>query len=105
MRGVLIALDLETTGLDSSTAQIIEIGIAKFQGHEILEKYRTFVDPEEQIPPRITAITGIMQDDVSGAPKLQDVLPEVVRLVGMAPIIGHNGEFDMRFLQRAGIFN
>ncbi len=103
MRGVLIALDLETTGLDSSTAQIIEIGIVKFQGHEILEQYRTFVDPERQIPPRITAITGITQDDVRGAPKLQDVLPQVVKMVGMAPVIGHNIEFDMRFLQRSGI--
>ncbi|HLY28537.1 MAG TPA: helicase C-terminal domain-containing protein [Aggregatilineales bacterium] len=103
MRGVLIALDLETTGLDSSTAQIIEIGIVKFQGHEVLEQYRTFVDPERQIPPRITAITGITQDDVRGAPKLADVLPHVVEMVGMAPVIGHNVEFDMRFLQRAGI--
>ena len=44
MRGVLVAIDLETIGLDASDAQIIEIGAATFRDHEIIETYTTLVD-------------------------------------------------------------
>src|ERR1700687_2403912 len=104
MRGVLVAIDLETTGLDPSTAQIIEIGTVKFQDNQVLETYSTLVDPEGQIPAKVTAITGITQDLILGAPKLRDVLPRIKQFVGDAPLVGHNIEFDLRFLQKAGVF-
>ncbi len=103
MRGVMVSIDLETTGLDSSSAHIIEVGAVKFSDHEIIEKYTTLVDPESPIPAKISAITGIHQDDMRGAPKLRDVLPKLKQFVGDAPVIGHNVEFDLRFLQREGI--
>jgi ATP-dependent DNA helicase DinG len=103
MRGVMVALDLETTGLDYSSARIIEVGAVKFTADEIVETYSTLVDPEGQIPAKITAITGIDSDKVRNAPKLRDVLPKLKQFVGDAPIIGHNVEFDLHFVQREGI--
>src|SRR5260221_4416372 len=103
MRGVLVAIDLETTGLDASTAQIIEIGAVKFRDGEIIEKYSTLVDPESPIPPKITAITGIRPEDIVGKPKLRDVLPELKAFIGDAVLVGHNIEFDLGFLQKVGI--
>src|SRR5258708_12356462 len=108
MRGVLVALDLETTGLDPANAQIIEIGAVKFRAddpaHPMLETYSTFVDPEIPIPPKITSITGITQDNMLGAPKLRDALPRFEQFVGDAVIVGHNVDFDLRFLQKQGLF-
>ena len=103
MRGVLVAIDLETTGLDPANAQIIEIGAVKFQGHEIIETYSTLVDPESQIPAKITSITGITQENIAGAPKLRDVLPRLKQFVGSAPVVGHNIDFDLHFLHKAGV--
>src|SRR5260221_2222618 len=103
MRGVLVAIDLETTGLDPASAQIIEIGAVKFQGHEIIETYSTLVDPESQIPAKITSITGITQENIAGAPKLRDVLPRLKQFVGSAPVVGHNIDFDLHFLHKAGV--
>src|SRR5258707_394659 len=108
MRGVLVALDLETTGLDPANAQIIEIGAVKFRAddaaHPLLETYSTFVDPGIAIPPEITSITGITQDNMLGAPKLRDALPQFEQFVGDAIIVGHNVDFDLRFLQKQGLF-
>src|SRR5450432_1261319 len=109
MRGVLVALDLETTGLDPANAQIIEIGAVKFRAddpsHLMLETYSTFVDPESAIPAKITAITGITQDNMLGAPKLHETLPQFEQFVGDAVIVGHNVDFDLRFLQKQGLFS
>jgi len=103
MRGVLVAIDLETTGLDVSSAQIIEIGAVKFSDHQILETYTTLVDPESPIPAKITAITGIHQEKLVGAPKIVEVLPRLRAFVGDAPVVGHNIDFDLGFLRKRGI--
>ncbi|MCC7449098.1 MAG: 3'-5' exoribonuclease [Anaerolineae bacterium] len=103
MRGVLVAIDLETTGLDVSSAQIIEIGAVKFSDHQIIETYTTLVDPESPIPAKITAITGIHQEKLVGAPKIADVLPRLRAFVGDAPVVGHNIDFDLGFLRKRGI--
>jgi ATP-dependent DNA helicase DinG len=99
MRGELVAIDLETTGLDIQNDSIIEIGAVRMVDGKITAEYSTFVDPEIQIPALITQITGIKQDDVTGAPRIQDVLPQVSEFVRGAPVIAHNIRFDMGMLQ------
>lgn len=95
-----VALDLEATGLDAQRDAIIEVGAARFRRDELLETYSTFVDPGRHIPHEITTLTGITDHDVRGAPHLYDVLPDLVRFVGGAPVIGHSVNFDLRFLQQ-----
>ena len=102
MRDILVAIDLETTGLNAQEDRIIEIGAVKFRGNEVIETYRTLVDPERPIPPRVTSITGIRPDDVRGAPKIADVIADVVRFVGDHLIVGHNINFDIEFLKQNG---
>ncbi len=100
MRGILVALDLETSGLDPADAQIIEIGAAKFRDGEIVETYSTLVNPVVPIPARVTDITGIRNEDMIGAPKIAQVLPDLEAFVGDAVLVGHNVEFDLRFLHK-----
>ncbi|MEA3377043.1 MAG: helicase C-terminal domain-containing protein [Chloroflexota bacterium] len=95
-----VALDLETTGLDAEHDAIIEIGAARFQRDELLDKFCTFVDPGRHIPHDITVLTGITDEDVRGAPQLYDVLPGLSRFVGEYPVVGHSVDFDLRFLQQ-----
>ncbi len=100
MLGELIALDLETTGLDQYADEIIQIGIVRFKEGEVLETYNTLIDPGIPIPPLVTNLTGITNDDVEGAPQIDDVLDDVREFIGNGIIVGHNIEFDLGFLSR-----
>ncbi|MBI5830138.1 MAG: 3'-5' exonuclease, partial [Chloroflexi bacterium] len=45
----LVALDLETTGLDPDRDTIIEIGAVKFSGKRIEAEYSTLINPGRPI--------------------------------------------------------
>jgi len=100
----LVALDIETTGLDSRTDSIIEIGAVRFNGRRVEAEWSTLINPGRPIPPFITQLTGISNEMVSKAPPLRGMLSELVDFVGDAPILGHNVRFDLSFLQRQGVF-
>ncbi len=103
MRDILVAVDLETTGLDPTYDRIIEIGAVRFQEGKVLDEWRTFVNPGFPIPPAVTQLTGIRDQDVERAPQLAVVLPPLRRFVGSAALIGHNVSFDLGFLKAAGL--
>lgn len=103
MHRIYVALDLETTGLDTERDSILEIGAVKFRGKQVLETWASLVNPFRPIPYRITQLTGIRDEDVREAPALQSVLADLVRFVGNAPIVGHSVEFDLGFLAKQGV--
>lgn len=100
----IVALDIETTGLDPYNDAIIEIGAVLFNGHRVEGEWSSLINPRRPIPPFITQLTGITNEMVRNAPTLPGVLHELVDFVGDAPILGHNVRFDLSFLQRQGIF-
>jgi DNA polymerase-3 subunit epsilon/ATP-dependent DNA helicase DinG len=102
MRGDLVALDLESTGLDIETSAIIEIGAVRFRDGIILDEFKTFVDPERELPVETTFITGIQESDLRGAPSMQRVRPLLERFIGDAPIVAHKADFDVAFLRKKG---
>lgn len=105
---VYVALDLETTGFDASQESIIEIGAVKFTSDRVLARFSSLVNPLRAIPPRITQITGIHDDDVAAAPTLDRLLPELRAFVSgeVSAVIAHNTTFDLGFCgQRVSIFN
>jgi predicted DnaQ family exonuclease/DinG family helicase len=95
---VHVALDLETTGLDSDRDNIIEIGAVKFQGAEIVDTFQTFVNPARPIPEFIQRLTGISPNQVADAPFFSTIAGGLEQFLGSYPIIGHNISFDLRFL-------
>ncbi len=102
MRDLIVALDIETTGLDPNRDAIIEIGAVKFRGYEVLDTWSTLVNPGRPLSPYIVQLTGITQADVNSAPPLSKVLPSLRRFVGDAPVLGHNIDFDLGFLRARG---
>lgn len=96
----IVALDLETTGLDIRQDKIIEIGMIRFDGSQVLDTYQTFVNPDRPIPPAVSQLTHITNPMVSNAPHILDVLEKISDFVGSDAIVGHNVGFDMGFLQR-----
>ena len=98
-----VALDIETTGLDSASDAIIEIGALRFNGRRVESEWSTLVNPKRPIPPFISQLTGINNDMVRNAPFIKDVLPDLASFAGDAPILGHNVRFDLSFLNRQGV--
>ncbi len=101
----IVAIDIETTGLDESRDAITEIGAVRFNGHRIEAEWSTLVNPGRPIPPFITQLTGITNDMVRNAPPIKAVTRELADFVGDSPILGHNVRFDVGFLQHQGIFH
>jgi DNA polymerase-3 subunit epsilon len=94
-------IDVETTGGGPQTCSLTEVAAAKFRGGACLGTFATLVDPQEDIPPFITWLTGISDDTVRGAPSLAGVLPAFVEFVHGAVLVGHNVHFDLSFLNAA----
>lgn len=99
----LVALDIETTGLDPQKDAVIEIAAVRFNGSRIEAEWETLINPQRPIPPAITALTGINNDMVRNAPPIRAVLHELADFIGDSPVVGHNIRFDLAFLQRQGI--
>jgi DNA polymerase-3 subunit epsilon/ATP-dependent DNA helicase DinG len=103
MPSIYTSIDLETTGLDPEQDAIIEIGIVRFQGDDILDQWSSLVNPRRRVPPNITDLTGITQNDVDEAPTLLQVRSKVAQIVGSDCLVAHNAPFDLAFLSRNGL--
>jgi ATP-dependent DNA helicase DinG len=99
---IIVAVDIETTGLNPAEDAIIEIGAVKFNGRRVEAEWSKLVNPRRPIPGFITQLTGINNAMVRNAPYLVDVIPELIAFIGSAPIVGHNISFDLSFLQLSG---
>jgi ATP-dependent DNA helicase DinG len=99
----MVALDIETTGLDPQNDAITEIGAVRFNGKRIEAEWSTLINPNKPIPQFITQLTGITNEMVRNAPTIRVALPDLADFAGNAPIVGHSVRFDLGFLQRYGV--
>lgn len=93
-----VVLDLETTGLDPSYEEIIEIAAIKISNGVKVSEFATLVKPEDNIDEYITQLTGITNDMVKDAPNIEKVLLELKEFLGDSVIVAHNANFDINFL-------
>ncbi|PWV68869.1 3'-5' exonuclease [Halomonas sp. A11-A] len=101
----VVAFDTETTGLELRRGDtVISIGACRIVNARLLanEVFDMRVDPGRPIPPASTAIHGITDAEVAGAPPLPVVLPRFRDYVGDAVILAHNAAFDLLALQPPG---
>ena len=94
-----VAFDLETTGLSSRTDRIIEIGAVVMKNGQEVDRFQTFVDPERKLDRKIVDLTGITDDMLVGAPKIEEVLPKFLKFIGDRVLVAHNSDFDTGFIR------
>ena len=94
-----VAFDLETTGLSSRTDRIIEIGAVILKEGKEVDRFQTFVDPERPLDRKIVELTGITDEMLKGAPKIEEVLPKFLEFVGDRVLVAHNSDFDTGFIR------
>ena len=91
-------VDLETTGSIAGRHAVTEVALVRVSEGRIERRWRSFVNPRQPIPPFISALTGITDEMVSGAPPIGRLLPNIVELIGDAILAGHNVRFDAGFI-------
>ena len=96
-----VAFDLETTGLSSANDRIIEIGAVVMKNGEELDRFQTFVDPQRPLEKKIVELTGITDEMLKGAPKIEEVLPEFLKFANGRVLVAHNSDFDTGFIRAA----
>jgi len=107
LRRPLAVLDLETTGVDVKTDRIVEIGILAVRPGRPAEQHTRRVNPGVPIPPGATAVHGITDDDVAGAPAFGAVADDLLTRLDGCDLCGFNVKrFDLPLLynefRRAG---
>ena len=95
-----VVFDIETTGLNSHTNKIIEIGAVKIKSGRIIDRYSQLINPGISIPYHITEITSITNEQVANQPKIDEVIGKFVDFIGDAVLVAHNAPFDMGFIKR-----
>lgn len=98
-----VALDLETTGLDPSQDQIIEVAAVRFTAEGLAETFSSYVKSLKAIPYEVQLLTGIRQQDIQTAPAFAAIAGDLLAFLGDATIVAQNAPFDMGFLSAAGL--
>ena len=99
----MVVYDLETTGINPKTAEIVEIAAQRLSaiGSEV-ERFHSLVKPPGgHIPRAATRIHRIDAETVKDSPGIEIVLPELMGFLQDRILIGHNvAEYDNPILAR-----
>lgn len=95
-----IVLDTETTGFDPTTGhRLVEIGCVELFNHlPTGSNYHVYINPERDMPEEAFKVHGLSEEFLSDKPLFAALAQEFLDYIGDAPLIIHNAEFDMRFL-------
>jgi len=91
-------VDVETTGFDPKRDAIVEVACLRMRGGAIVDAFSSLVDPGRPIPAQASAVHGIYEADLRGAPTLARLEPRLRALVRDAVVVAHNARFDVSFL-------
>jgi DNA polymerase-3 subunit epsilon len=95
-----IVLDTETTGLDPAAGhRIVEIACVELMNHVATGRvFHSLVDPEREVTAEAFEVHGISTESVKGKPKFGDIAGEFLDFVAGDPLVIHNAEFDLGFV-------
>src|SRR6478736_5889657 len=92
-------VDIETTGGYASAHGITEIAVFIHDGDKVVEHFETLVNPHQNIPRYITALTGIDNAMVASAPGFEEIAESLFQLLDGKIFIAHNVNFDYSFIR------
>ena len=98
-----VALDCETTGLDTRHDEIVAIGAVRIVGQRILtsERLELLVRPEKGVSAESIRVHRLRQQDVEAGVPAEEAMRRLLRFIGPRPLVGYYLEFDVAMLNRA----
>ncbi len=103
VQSVFVALDVETTGLEAGTDEIIEVAAVRFRGDTVEASFQQLVRPRYSLPIKTTQLTGISAAELEAAQPFHAIAPELARFIRTYPVVGHSIGFDLRMLAAQGL--
>src|SRR5438093_5116954 len=100
---ILVALDLETTGLHAEQDSILIVRAILSHGSPVLYTLEILVAPGRPVPYVVQRLTGITPQQLIDAPPFESIATDVQAFIGDFPIVGHSIPFDVSFLRRRGL--
>jgi DNA polymerase III subunit epsilon len=93
-----IVIDFETTGMGPAQgARATEIAAVRVEDGRVTGHYQSLMNAGVWVPPFITALTGITNQMLAGAPPAAQVMQEVAAFCRSQPLVAHNAAFDRGF--------
>ena len=94
-----VCFDTETTGREQGVDRIFEIGCVELIDNVATKNtFYCMIDPEKDIPLEVQQLCGVKNEDVKGKPRFKDVVDDFLAFVKDSPLIAHNAEFDIGFI-------
>jgi DNA polymerase-3 subunit epsilon len=100
--GEVVAIDCETTGLNTWQDDIVTIAAIPIRGSRILasERFEAVVRPGAKMKAEAIKVHRLREGDVAGGRTMEEVLPELIRLIGSRPLVGYYLEFDLAMVNK-----
>ena len=100
----VVFLDIETSGLNPYTSEILEIGAIKIENNK-LTSFHTFVRNKKEVPLEVFSLcTNLNQNDLDKAPNLYEIKNDLLRFLVQAGYM-HTTRVDQPFYfsKRGGV--
>jgi DNA polymerase III epsilon subunit family exonuclease len=102
----VVVLDVETTGLDYKSEQMIELAGVKLSltgtGHGlVIEQFASLIKPTVPIRASSQKVHGISEASLADAPPIAEVLPPFLAFIGDLPYVAHSAVTDYTFINQA----
>lgn len=95
-------VDVETTGTSVEADEIVSLAVLRLDGDgRELDRFASLVRPAGPIPAEATAVHGIDDAAVRGAPTFAELGAELLALLEGAVFVAHNADFDLPLVQHA----
>ena len=99
LKNPVVVLDLETTGMNIATDRIVEIALLKINVGGSEEEKLMLINPEIPIPPEVSQIHGITDEDVKDKPTFKEVAKTLAKFMEGCDLCGFNSNrFDIPLL-------
>ena len=95
-----VVLDTETTGLRPSEGhRVIEIAAIEIIDYLPTGKtYQQYINPQRDVPDSSFKVHGLSYEFLKDKPLFEHIVSEFLEFLGSDPIIAHNVDFDVGFL-------
>jgi len=95
----IVFFDLETTGTDNVKDRIVELAFVKILPDSKRDKFVKRINPGIPIPPEVTVIHGISDDDVKNCPTFKQIAHQLYDWMKGCDLGGYNSsKFDLPLL-------
>ena len=96
----VLAFDLETTGISTSSDRIVQIALVGSDSEGKPLSYEQLVNPRRPIPVGASEVHGIYDTDVKHLPDFSKYADDIYEMIEQSVMVGHNvRRFDLPILE------